>query len=134
MTDRSGGDEVLLVPVSAGELIDKITILQIKFDRIADEGKRANVKRELDALVAVRARHFAHVPELAALTERLRLVNERLWDIEDGIRAQEARQNFGSDFIALARSVYQSNDERARIKREINDLIGSQLVEEKSYV
>ena len=134
MTDRSGSAEALLVPVSAGELIDKITILQIKFDRIADEGKRVNVKRELDALVAVRARHFAHVPELPALTERLRLVNQRLWDIEDGIRAQEARQNFGSDFITLARSVYRSNDERARIKREINDLIGSQLVEEKSYV
>ena len=134
MHDQPEDADVLLVPVSAGELIDKITILQIKFDRISDDRKRANVKRELDALVAVRARHFADVSGLPALTERLRLVNERLWDIEDDIRAEEARQIFGAGFVALARSVYQSNDERARIKREINDLVGSRLIEEKSYV
>lgn len=134
MHDRLDDADVLLVPVSAGELIDKITILQIKFDRISDDHKRANVKRELDALVAVHARHLAHVAGLSALTERLCRVNERLWDIEDNIRAEEARQSFGADFVALARSVYQSNDERARIKREINRLAGSRLVEEKSYV
>jgi hypothetical protein len=125
---------LLRVPVSAGELVDKISILRIKEERIADASKVANVRRELAALLP----EFERLPTepsrreswLAALAE----VNGRLWEIEDAIRACEARGDFGETFIALARSVYRTNDERARIKQEINRATGSALVEEKSYV
>jgi len=122
------------VPVSAGELIDKITILEIKLERIADAAKRANVSRELELLRSARAELLPSSPELTAVTTRLRAVNERLWDVENGVRACEAAGDFGDRFVALARSVYVANDERAALKRRINDLVGSTIVEEKSYV
>jgi hypothetical protein len=120
-------------PVSAGELIDKISILEIKSERMTDETKRANVIRELDLLQAERERSLAASPELTTLTAALKSVNERLWKTEDDIRRCEAAGDFGERFVELARSVYKSNDERAAVKRQINDLVRSDLVEEKSY-
>jgi len=118
------------VPVSWGELLDKLTILQIKQARLTDPAALANVRREHDALAALAAPAMAAVlADLAAL----RAVNEALWDIEDAIRAEEAAGRFDADFIGLARSVYRRNDERAALKRRINDRLGSELVEEKSY-
>lgn len=121
------------VPIAAGELFDKITILELKSERIADSGKLANVRRELAALQAVRGSAVVETPELAALVAELKGINEALWDIEDRIRACENAGDFGPDFVALARSVYRTNDERARIKHRINELLGSDLREEKSY-
>jgi hypothetical protein len=126
-------DMPILAPVSWGELLDKITILEIKDRRIADTAKRANVRRELDALNAEVARHGALPEGAAALMDELRAVNEALWDIEDDIRDCERRQDFGQRFVELARGVYHSNDRRAAVKRRLNDLFGSELVEEKSY-
>lgn len=123
----------LLVPVSAGELLDKIAILRIKSARIDDPAKLANVRRELAALEAVATREIAPVPALAALEAELRAVNEALWDIEDDIRAHDARGDFGGGFVRLAQAVYRTNDRRAAIKREVNRVTGSALVEEKSY-
>lgn len=117
-----------LVPVSWGELLDKITILEIKRDRIGDAAARGNVERELKLLTGIAAGALERAP-----LDRLRAVNAVLWDIEDAIRAEEARGSFGPEFIRLARAVYQRNDERAAIKRELNALLGSELVEEKSY-
>ena len=118
------------VPVSWGELYDKITILEIKSERLGAPAQLDNVRRELALL---RARATAAAPGLDALLAELGAVNRRLWDIEDAIREQEHAQDFGAGFIALARSVYQQNDHRAAVKRRINDLLGSALVEEKSY-
>ena len=122
-----------LAPVSWGELLDKITILEIKADRIADPAARANVGRELALLREVAAPVLPQ-PGLAPLVEDLRRVNGALWRIEDDIRAKEAAAQFDSGFIKLARSVYLTNDERAALKREINALLGSELVEEKYHV
>lgn len=118
------------VPVSWGELLDKITILELKRDRIGEVRALANVARELDLLQAIAAPVSDSV---ASLVERLRGVNAALWDIEDAIRLKEAGGRFGVEFVALARAVYTRNDERAAIKRAINDALGSVLVEEKSY-
>lgn len=123
----------ILVPVSFGELLDKIAILQIKAERMHDPAKLTNVQRELDALLAVWAAHPARGTDIATLRAALKVVNERLWDIEDAIREQERAQCFEAEFIRLARAVYVENDERARIKREINLALGSSFVEEKSY-
>ncbi len=123
----------VMVPVSWGELIDKITILEIKQARIDDAAKRANVTRELDALSAVRDGHGVLPDGLDALHRRLVEINTALWEIEDDIRDRERRQDFGADFIRLARAVYFTNDDRSRVKRQVNDLMGSELVEEKSY-
>ena len=123
----------LLVPVSYGELLDKIAILQIKSERIADPGKVANVRKELSALERTWMAHPAAVQDIAALRARLKAVNERLWVIEDDIRIKEKAQAFDDDFIRLARSVYVQNDVRARIKKDINLALGSAYVEEKSY-
>ena len=120
-----------MVPVSWGELFDKISILEIKAERIKARPARANVQRELDALNAVAA--GVRRAGLAALRRALRKANEALWEIEDEIRTQEAKQAFDARFVALARSVYQTNDRRSEIKRKINDLLGSTLVEEKLY-
>ncbi len=122
------------VPVSIGELIDKITILEIKAERISEPVKRANVVAELEALAAVRDARVPNGPQLHALAERLGAINRTLWDIEDDIRSHEKRQDFGPRFVELARSVYRQNDERARIKKEINQLVGSRFIEEKSYI
>jgi tetratricopeptide (TPR) repeat protein len=122
-----------LVPIAPGELIDKITILQIKAERIADEAKRHNALVELAALAAARACTFPASPELTQLTAQLLSVNQALWDIEDAIRICEREQHFGPRFIELARSVYRQNDRRAALKRQINEMLGSKFVEEKSY-
>jgi hypothetical protein len=119
--------------VSAGEMIDKITILEIKAERIADAAKLANVRRELDELREARARSLPSSTDLIALAAELKSVNERLWEIEDAVRECEAAGDFGSRFVALARSVYKTNDARSALKRRINELLGSALVEEKSY-
>jgi hypothetical protein len=123
----------LEVEVSAGELLDKITILEIKAERIADPDKLANVKRELGILRETWAASPLSGTDLAKHVADLKAVNEALWDIEDGIRTLEAARDFGEAFVRLARSVYRRNDERAAIKRRINLQVGSDLVEEKSY-
>jgi hypothetical protein len=122
----------LLVPVSPGELLDKITILRIKVARIQDADKLANVKLEL-ALLEATWRDGGGGHDVAPDERALQDVNERLWDIEDRIRDKEARQTFDRDFIELARAVYVCNDERAAIKKRINMQLGSRLIEEKSY-
>ena len=121
------------VEVAPGELIDKITILQIKTERIEDATKVQNVKIELDVLTEARDAAIPPSPEMDALTEQLKQVNEALWEIEDDIRDCERQDDFGPKFVKLARSVYVSNDRRAALKREINELLGSKIVEEKSY-
>ena len=123
----------ILVPVSFGELLDKISILQIKSERISDPAKLANIRKELSALEKTWMAHPAAGGDIVELRAQLKAVNERLWVIEDDIRICEKNQDFGPEFIRLARSVYFENDERARIKRDINLALGSQLVEEKSY-
>jgi Family of unknown function (DUF6165) len=124
----------LLVPLSPGELLDKITILRIKVARIQDAAKLANVKRELALLEQIWKDSGATALHDVTLDEHaLEHVNERLWDIEDRIRDKEAHQTFDRDFIELARAVYICNDERAAIKKRINLQLGSRLIEEKSY-
>ncbi len=124
---------LIQTPVSYGELIDKITILEIKSRRISDTAKLANVRNELDLLNATWASDAASQTDISDERARLLAVNELLWDIEDRIRLKERAQAFDAEFIELARSVYFRNDERAAFKREINLKLGSQLVEEKSY-
>ena len=123
----------ILAPVSAGELIDKITILRVKATRIDDAAKEANVRTELALLEETAARELPPSPELDDLVAQLTQINAALWDIEDGKRDCERRQDFGPDFVALARRVYIDNDRRAAVKRQINTLVGSEIVEEKSY-
>lgn len=120
------------VPVSWGELLDKLVILAIKRDRIADPAKLANVAHEHDALAIVAAPALA-MAAVAPLLADLRRINLALWRIEDAIREREAEHRFDADFIALARAVYRTNDERAAVKRAINAALGSEMVEEKSY-
>ena len=121
------------VPISPGELIDKITILQIKSDRMTDPAKVANVRTELGLLQATwqSSPHSKH--DIETEWSDLRRINEALWDIEDEIRDKEREQRFDQEFIELARAVYVTNDERAAIKKRINTLLGSTIVEEKSY-
>jgi len=121
------------VPVSFGELLDKIAILQIKSERMSDPAKLANVRNELDALEKTWMAHPAASGDIARMRADLKAVNERLWVIEDDIRIKEKAQAFDEEFIRLARSVYVENDTRARIKKEINLALGSSYVEEKSY-
>ena len=123
----------ILVPVSFGELLDKIAILQIKSERMRDPAKLANVRNELSALEKTWMAHPAAVNNISELRAQLKAVNERLWVIEDDIRNEERAQRFGDEFIRLARAVYFENDERARIKKDINLALGSTYVEEKSY-
>ncbi len=123
----------ILVEISAGELLDKISILEIKAERIADPAKQANVLQELAVLSDARRRVLPESEPLARLAVSLRQVNEQLWDVEDALRAHERQGDFGQRFVELARSVYRLNDQRADLKRQINDLAGSRLREEKSY-
>ncbi|CAD0360915.1 DUF6165 family protein [Xanthomonas sp. WHRI 8391] len=123
----------ILVPVSFGELLDKIAILQIKSERISDPAKLTNVRNELSALEISWMVHPAAGHDIVRLRAALKAVNERLWVIEDDIRLKEQAQTFDDAFVQLARSVYIENDERARIKKEINLALGSSYVEEKSY-
>src|SRR4051812_37106256 len=120
------------VPISWGELIDKITILEIKRVRLAPQDARVNVEKELALLSVIGAPALAR-GDVAALSRALRRVNEDLWELEDAIREEDAKGRFGAVFVRLARSIYTRNDERAAIKRQINALLSSELVEEKSY-
>jgi hypothetical protein len=121
------------VPISPGELLDKITILRIKSKRIEDAAKLRNVRAELEQLEATWAGSGLSRIDVSSDVAALLAVNERLWVIEDEIRNQERAQDFGAGFIRLARAVYVENDERAAIKRRINVTLGSSIVEEKSY-
>ena len=123
----------ILVPVSPGEMLDKITILEIKSERIYDPQKVANVRHELDLLIKVWDMAVVNDATVAALKARMKSINEDLWEIEDDIRDQEKAKNFGERFIELARAVYVTNDQRAEAKKELNLYLGSDIVEEKSY-
>ncbi len=123
----------ILVPISPGELLDKITILRIKSARMRDPAKLQNVRLELELLEKTWRDCGCATPEVAADEQALQAVNERLWDIEDRIREQEAARDFGAKFVELARAVYIENDERAAIKKRVNLKLGSRIVEEKSY-
>ena len=125
--------DVIKVPVSFGEVLDKITILEIKSERIKDNAKLKNVKLELNELNATWTDAVSDQSAIAQLRQQLKAVNEELWVIEDDIRDQEADQDFGARFIALARAVYVTNDKRASLKKDINLALGSRFVEEKSY-
>jgi hypothetical protein len=121
------------VPISPGELLDKISILEIKAERIGDAVKRANVERELDLLTGLWHAEAAETAEITKLRAELKALNESLWDIEDAIRDCERRGEFGDRFVELARGVYRTNDRRAVTKRAINESLGSTILEEKSY-
>lgn len=122
------------VEVSVGEFLDKLTILQIKADRISDAGKLQNIRQELTVMTAAwSASAHAGDAGLEPIVAELRRINETLWDIEDAIRAKEAAGEFDQEFIRLARSVYLTNDRRATIKKVLNERTGSGIVEEKSY-
>ena len=126
--------DVIKVPVSFGEVLDKITIIEIKSERIKDEEKVKNVRLELDELSKTWDEAVgAKADDIAELRKQLKAVNEELWVIEDDIRDQEADQDFGPRFIELARAVYVTNDKRAAIKKEVNLALGSRFEEEKSY-
>ena len=120
-------------PIAVGELIDKITILEIKAERIADAAKKQNVTNELAQLNAIKRDAGLDMPAMTPYARDLKQLNAALWDIEDEIRELESRKEFGPRFIELARSVYQTNDRRARTKNAINAAFGSEIVEEKSY-
>jgi hypothetical protein len=122
-----------MLPVAWGEVFDKLTILQIKHERLSDAAKRENVARERDAIAAVVGEMGQYPDGLAALVADLKQTNGELWDIEEGKRDCERRKCFDDSFIALARQVYIGNDKRAAVKRAINELLGSELKEEKSY-
>lgn len=124
----------IMVPIAPGELIDKLTILRLKAELIADPAKRANVLVEQAALQAVAEVALPQSEELAGLWDGLYRINADLWQIEDDIRACEAAGDFGVEFIRLARAVYRVNDGRGDVKKQINILLGSAIVEEKSYV
>ena len=126
-------DNEIKVPISPGELLDKITILRIKSQRMSDPQKLHNVRLELDALQATWSNSAFAGVDIEADVHALMTVNERLWVIEDDIRDKERAQAFDAEFIRLARAVYALNDERAAIKRRINAKLGSTIVEEKSY-
>ena len=121
------------VPVSPGELLDKITILRIKSARMRDASKLANVRTELEALERIWSASPYAAVDVASDVSALLAVNERLWTIEDDIRDKERAQSFDGEFVRLARAVYIENDERAAIKRRLNVKLGSSLIEEKSY-
>jgi len=121
------------IPVSWGELIDRITILEIKSERLSAEEALANVRSELVLLRNIAQRVLETQRVVVETKMRLRAVNERLWHVEDRLREKEAEEDFGSEFVGLARSVYKNNDERAALKRKINDAVPCGIVEEKSY-
>ena len=123
----------LQVPVSVGEVLDKIVILQIKLAHISHVAKRVNIQNELDALLPLVAGDEFTTEQMQSLMAELKATNEALWDIEDDIRKKEAAKSFDAEFIRLARAVYVTNDKRAEIKKQINLVTGSALIEEKSY-
>ena len=119
--------------ISAGELVDKITILEIKKEKITNKEKLIEIKKELDSLTNTFNKSIKKNINLETLTKELENVNLKLWDIEDKIRESEKKQGFGKEFIELARNVYKFNDERAKIKLKINEALGSNIKEVKSY-
>jgi hypothetical protein len=121
------------VPISWGELVDKITILEIKTERLSSESARANARNELARLVAIWEPVEREQRIVLPLKEALKRANETLWQIEDDIREKEAQKCFDDEFVALARAIYRTNDERSRLKREINVLLKSEIIEEKQY-
>jgi uncharacterized protein YukE len=125
--------ENIFVPVSPGEVLDKITILEIKSERIQDEAKLQNVRRELALLKETWAQSVVEDKTIRRLHDELKDINGALWDIEDAIRDEERSQRFEQRFIELARNVYFTNDRRSRVKKELNLHLGSEIVEEKSY-
>jgi hypothetical protein len=127
------GSMLLDVRMPPGEFLDKLTILEIKSERIEDPEKLANVRRELELLRVTWSASAAAAPDVSELVDDLRKVNEELWDIEDRIRQKEVGRQFDDEFIELARSVYRTNDRRAAIKRSLNLALGSEILEEKSY-
>jgi len=127
------GQTSVSAEVSTGEFIDKMTILRIKKERIKNKSKLKNVHNELEALEIMYEACIRPSETLESLTDELLEVNKQLWDIEDAVREKEAKQEFDEDFVEIARSVYLTNDERCRLKKAINLLLGSRLVEEKSY-
>ena len=125
--------ENIKVPTSPGELLDKITILEIKMEQISDAEKLKHIEYELEQLTQIWNEHFSNNEDLDLLKKELRETNTNMWDIEDNIRIKESKKEFDNDFIELARSVYYQNDKRADTKKKINELLGSLLMEEKSY-
>ena len=123
----------ILAEISAGELIDKITILEIKKIKISDENKLKDVEKELASLNETFKKFIPDPSQIKPLIDKLKSINLKLWDIENGKREAEKNKDFGEKFIDLARSVYKSNDERAKIKLEINNLLGSNIKEVKSH-
>lgn len=133
MATQTQATRFVMVKVAPGELLDKITILQIKEERVKDEAKLTNIRHELAELQNVQTSEVPQSDELSRLFAELKAVNMRLWDIEDDIRDCERNKDFGPKFVELARSVYFQNDQRAKLKRQVNELLGSEIVEEKSY-
>ena len=125
--------DIIHVPVSPGEVLDKITILEIKSERISDAGKLVNVKRELELLQASWQESVDEDETVRDIHAKLKSINEDLWEIEDDIRDKERAREFDQVFIDLARSVYVTNGQRADAKKELNVYLGSEMVEEKSY-
>lgn len=123
----------IVIDVAPGELIDRLTILEIKLERIRDEAKLGNVRREYELLSRVCGASMPTGDTIAELRARLKTVNEKIWQLEDDIRQHERDQDFGASFVTLARAVYHTNDQRAAIKRLINEGLKSEIVEEKSY-
>ena len=123
----------LLVPVSPSELLDKMTILEIKSERINDTKKVMNVRHELELLSKVWSDFVTEDKVITNLRQQLKTINEKLWEIEDDIRNEEQQNRFGKEFIELARAVYITNDKRAQIKKDVNLYLGSEIFEEKSY-
>ena len=133
MSNAAAPSPLAYAPISIGELVDKITILEIKAQRVRDPRKREAVSKELHFLNEIERAMGEHDVTIKALKDELRQVNEALWDIEDRIRDCEREQNFGEEFIQLARAVYKTNDRRAELKRRINEISGSALMEIKSH-
>lgn len=125
--------ELLTIPISPGEMLDKITILEIKSERIVEEEKLINVRKELTMLSDLWTKLVTEDAPLLSMRSELKEINETLWDVEDDIRDEERNQQFGEQFIKLARSVYFTNDKRSDVKKRINLHLNSDIVEEKSY-
>jgi hypothetical protein len=123
----------ILAPISAGELVDKITILRIKLEKLGDTAQLDNVRHELDQLTQVRIRSIVGTDGCAPLENQLLQINRELWQVEDELREREHLRDFGAGFVDLARRVYTLNDQRSALKKKINEMTGSSIVEEKSY-
>jgi len=122
-----------MAEISYGELVDKITILEIKSERIGDESKLKNISTELETLLHIFEQYIGNRSDIAQLKKQLKEINTRMWNIEDAIRVKERNKEFDEEFITLARGVYHTNDERVASKRKVDLLMGSRIVEEKLY-